>query len=634
MTKKLKILLLEDDEDDVFFIEQELLKAGFKFVHLVVDTKSEFKKALESFHPDVILSDHALPTFNSAEALKLYQQQKEKNNLTAPFILVTGAVSEEFAVQCIKNGASDYILKDRLKRLPSAINSALEKQRTELEKNLAQRISKIFSGSTSLQQDLEMALAEICNQHTIDAAEAWITSIDATALKLVASYSHDGTLRYTSTNDLSLDKGGFLATAWTQKQNIFARDIQRDGKYIRKEFAAANGLTSVSAVPVMFRNEVTAVLAFYSRQPKAAAAEIVSLGNNLLSQLASDIRRKKTEVELYNFFTLSPDIIAILGKDGYIKKINPAVTAILGYTEEHILAEPFINWIHPEDQQLTNLQIEKLRDTQTNNYFENRLVAANGEVKWLAWTVIPVEENSLVYAIGKDITERKESEEKMRLLNEELTRAKLKKQQEITSAMITAQESERQEIGRELHDNINQLLVSAHLHLGICKMNAGNSVACLEKAAELINTSIKEIRTLSHTLIAPILQENNFAYVVKDLAIELNTTTGIIVDCQLQLPEESKIPDKLKLNLYRIIQEQLHNIVKYAKAKNVTIKIKQAESWVALKIADDGLGFDPSRKSKGVGFLNMQTRVSEYNGEMKIITAPKQGCTIEMMIPL
>lgn len=634
MTKKLKILLLEDDEDDVFFIEQELIKAGFKFVHLVVDTKSEFKKALESFHPDVILSDHALPTFNSAEALKLYQQQKEKNNLTAPFILVTGAVSEEFAVQCIKNGASDYILKDRLKRLPSAINSALEKQRAEQEKNLAQRISKIFSGSTSLQQDLELALAEICNQHTIDAAEAWITSIDATALKLVASYSHDSALRYTNTNDLSLDKGGFLATAWTEKQNIFAKDIQRDGKFIRKEFAAANGLTSVLAVPVMFRNEVTAVLAFYSRQPKTGATEIVSLGNNLLSQLASDIRRKKTEVELYNFFTLSPDIIAILGKDGYIKKINPAVTAILGYTEEHIMAEPFINWVHLEDQQLTNLQIEKLRDTQTNNYFENRLVASNGEVKWLAWTVIPVEENSLVYAIGKDITERKESEEKMRLLNEELTRAKLKKQQEITSAMITAQESERQEIGRELHDNINQLLVSAHLHLGICKMNAVNSVACLEKAAELINTSIKEIRTLSHTLIAPILQENNFAYVVKDLAIELHTTTGIIVDCQLQLPEESKIPDKLKLNLYRIIQEQLHNIVKYAKAKNVTIKIKQADSWIALKIADDGLGFDPSQKSKGVGFLNMHTRVSEYNGEMKMIAAPKQGCTIEIMIPL
>jgi PAS domain S-box-containing protein len=641
MSKELKILFLEDNEDDVVFIERELSKAGFTFVPLVVDTRPEFEDALRSFRPDVILSDHSLPEFNSAEALKVYQSEKQKSQLHAPFILVTGAVSEEFAVQCIKDGASDYILKDRLKRLPSAINSALEKQRSKLdkkrsetEKELIHRISKIFSSINTLEEDMKMSLAEICNQYSIDAAEAWITSIDASCLKLVASYSLNGTLNYPTENDLCLDMEGLMATAWKSKENVFTKEIQQEGKYIRKEFAEVNQLRSILAVPVIFRNEVTAVLAFYSKQPKREANDIVVLGNNLLSQLASDIRRKKTEVELNNFFTLSPDIISIVGTDGYVKKINPAATAILGYTEEDILAQPYIRLIHPEDHELTAHEIEKLRSTQTHNYFENRLITKNGDVKWLAWTVIPVEKNSLVYAIGKDITERKTAEEKMRLLNEELNKAKLKKQQEITSAVIAAQEAERQEIGRELHDNINQILVSARLHIGICKMNPENKAGFLEKADGLIDTSIKEIRALSHTLIAPILQENNFAYVIKDLAIELHATTGLHVDCQLNLTDESKIPDKLKLNLYRIIQEQLHNIVKYAKATNVKILVEQSENSINLIVSDNGIGFDMTQKSKGVGFLNMQTRVSEFNGEITITSALQQGCTIEVLIPI
>jgi CheY-like chemotaxis protein len=134
MDKPLKILILEDSHDDVELIARELKRGGIVFTSSVVDEKHDFVRALHEMNPDVILSDHSLPQFNSIEALKIYQQYQRETNNMVPFILITGSVSEEFAVQCIKAGADDYILKDRLKRLPASILSALQKTRIERER--------------------------------------------------------------------------------------------------------------------------------------------------------------------------------------------------------------------------------------------------------------------------------------------------------------------------------------------------------------------------------------------------------------------------------------------------------------------------------------------------------------------
>src|SRR5688572_21679898 len=110
MKNHLRILCLEDLEDDYNLINRILKKSGLAFVSKRVDTKAEYEEALATYDPQVVLSDHALPQFNSSEALKICQ----KKLLQVPFILVTGAVSEEFAVNCIKEGADDYILKTNL----------------------------------------------------------------------------------------------------------------------------------------------------------------------------------------------------------------------------------------------------------------------------------------------------------------------------------------------------------------------------------------------------------------------------------------------------------------------------------------------------------------------------------------
>ncbi len=127
MQKGLKILVLEDMREDVELIERVLRKDGFDFTTRQVDARDEFELELKTFSPDVVLSDHVLPQFSSTEALKICKEIGFKG----VFILVTGTVSEEFAVTCIKQGADDYVLKSNLSRLPSSINNSLQKRDTE-----------------------------------------------------------------------------------------------------------------------------------------------------------------------------------------------------------------------------------------------------------------------------------------------------------------------------------------------------------------------------------------------------------------------------------------------------------------------------------------------------------------------
>lgn len=155
MDKHLNILLLEDSRDDVELIERELRRSGLQFTLTVVKKKEEFQKALSEIQPDIVLSDHSLPQFNSIEAMQIWKLFQHEHNVSIPFILITGSVSEEFAVQTIKAGAHDYILKDRLKRLPTSVKNALDK--VHVEKERQKYLSEIMAQSALMKEAERLA---------------------------------------------------------------------------------------------------------------------------------------------------------------------------------------------------------------------------------------------------------------------------------------------------------------------------------------------------------------------------------------------------------------------------------------------------------------------------------------------
>ncbi len=147
--------MLEDSTEDVHLIKRELKLGGISFDSFVVDTRVDFEQSLYQMNPDVILADYSLPQFNSIEALKIHRQYQLESKVVVPFILVTGSISEEFAVKCIKAGADDYILKDRLKRLPDSIRNALEK--TNIENDRIRFLDKIISDEAMMREAEQLA---------------------------------------------------------------------------------------------------------------------------------------------------------------------------------------------------------------------------------------------------------------------------------------------------------------------------------------------------------------------------------------------------------------------------------------------------------------------------------------------
>ena len=127
VSDQIRILVVEDREEDAALAAHELRKGGVAFTSLRVETRGDFLRALSEFAPDIILSDYNLPQFNGLEALRLLKE----SSLDAPFILITGSMTEEVAVDCMKQGVNDYVLKTSLKRLPSAVLNVLERVRAE-----------------------------------------------------------------------------------------------------------------------------------------------------------------------------------------------------------------------------------------------------------------------------------------------------------------------------------------------------------------------------------------------------------------------------------------------------------------------------------------------------------------------
>jgi len=124
MNEPLRIILVEDLNSDVDILNYYLTKNNIQFTEKVVENKETFLQYLSSFNPNIILSDYSLPKFNGMEALQIRNEMAPY----VPFILITGSINEETAVECMKAGADDYLIKGNLIRLASAIHTAMEKK--------------------------------------------------------------------------------------------------------------------------------------------------------------------------------------------------------------------------------------------------------------------------------------------------------------------------------------------------------------------------------------------------------------------------------------------------------------------------------------------------------------------------
>jgi PAS domain S-box-containing protein len=208
------------------------------------------------------------------------------------------------------------------------------------------------------------------------------------------------------------------------------------------------------------------------------------------------------------------------------------------------------------------------------------------------------------------------------------------KEFQIASAVITAKEVERSDLGKELHDNVNQLLAASRMFMDMARRNKGKRNMYLSRSSEYTLTAIEEIRKLSKGLITDVVINLGLTNAIKHMTSDIMEAYPIKISCSMDKDIHQQMDAKFNLNIFRIVQEQLNNIIKHAKASIVFIRISQQKDKIVLSINDNGKGFDITRKVKGIGIRNIKSRAAFYQGTAHFESKKDRGCVLVVTFPI
>jgi len=198
--------------------------------------------------------------------------------------------------------------------------------------------------------------------------------------------------------------------------------------------------------------------------------------------------------------------------------------------------------------------------------------------------------------------------------------------------VLKALESDRAHLGEELHDNINQILATSMLYLEHARDHIEVKDKMISKSLDVIALAIEEIRKLSRTLIVSDIKEIGLKKAIGEMIANIILVKNIKIAFNMEDFPENKINEEVKIVIYRIIQEQLTNILKHADASSVCIELKKEVRQIELEICDNGKGFDTKLHRKGIGITNITSRASLYDGTVHIDSAPGKGCTLKVTL--
>jgi signal transduction histidine kinase len=200
---------------------------------------------------------------------------------------------------------------------------------------------------------------------------------------------------------------------------------------------------------------------------------------------------------------------------------------------------------------------------------------------------------------------------------------------------LRGQEQDRQILGVELHDSINQQLAIVKLNLAMALKQPASNNEMIETAIRHVSDVMEEIRGLTRTLVNPVARNISLKDSIMDLVQsfdELLLTTDFNLYLE-ESDEEKFLSPEVKVNLFRIVQEQINNIVKHANASNVNIYLTYDAGEIKLTIEDNGSGFDATKPYLGIGLTSIQQRAKAFSGDIEIESSPGKGCTLSVTFP-
>ena len=352
---------------------------------------------------------------------------------------------------------------------------------------------------------------------------------------------------------------------------------------------------------------------------------------------------KKAEHELYksnerfdNMMKATHDLLWDWDLEtGNVYRSGEGLKKVYGVAENEALGtmKAWLARIHPSDRKRLRALYEGLQQAPHQETFEAeyRFQQADGNYTHVydRGILLKNEAGQPVRIIGaaQNISERKR-------LEKELLRHELDMKKRINQATVDSQEQERSEIGRELHDNINQVLTTTKLYLELAMANQELREELLTKSAGNVGNVINEIRQLSRSLMDPTIGDLGIVDSINDLVENLNLTRKVRIDVCIEDVIEECLSRKQKLTVFRIIQEALNNVIRHAQASYAVIRIRRDDEQVLLYVEDNGVGFSSTSVKKGAGLKNITNRVYLINGNFMLESRPGEGSVVKINFPI
>ena len=330
--------------------------------------------------------------------------------------------------------------------------------------------------------------------------------------------------------------------------------------------------------------------------------------------------------------SLQANIISIVS-DGRIIKANMAACKLLGYSKKELLSKNREEIFNMTTR--SYIKMIKERTAEGNARATVTVIKKNGkELSCEITSVVFTGDHGIEKSITT-IVDRSESILKQRRIDTKKhgTEVKLKKSQ-IADAVTEAHEQERSDIAQELHDNVNQLLGVSRLYIEMARKKGVNEDLYLSRSSEYTLNAIEEIRKLTRGMITDVIKDLGLCEALDHAINDAMEIHPIKIVCTQDSLIEKLVNTKFKLNIFRIVQEQLNNILKHARASVANIHLSQNKKTVTLSITDNGVGFDTTKKTKGIGIANIRNRAKVYKGSAKFVSQPGKGCVLTVTFPV
>jgi len=441
------------------------------------------------------------------------------------------------------------------------------------------------------------------------------------------------------------------------KQSVVVRDTIEEPEW--QFVTGADHVRNWMGVPLVAAGEVIGLYSVDKTEPDFFKPEHARLAETLAARAASAIQnaqlfqqsqhyvaeleeriseRKRAEEALREseeryreLFENARDAIYVHDLEGNYISVNRAAETLSGYTREEILGRNFAEFVVGEHvQQVHECLFSKLEQSGETSY-EVEVIAKDGRRVPVEVSSRAIYENGEIVGIqgtARDITERKQAQDTLRMFSRRL---------------IEAQEDERRRIARDLHDQIGQALTAVKMNLHTIQRLCATpeSMPRIKDNIDAVDEALRLVRDLSVDLRPPLLDDLGLATALCWYVDRYAHRAGVTTEVQIELPNrDERFSRDLETAFFRIAQEALTNVVRHARASHVSLQLTRTKTGLEMVVQDDGVGFDPAALRKRapraatLGLLGMQERAHAAGGEIDIDSKISRGTTIRFTVPL